>query len=261
MSCFGMLISLLITGLTLMSPPIVSAASEPAGTPTAGNVEIQQPNAPPTNAADRKAEPLLQSVETLVYKPPLRGAPARTVAGGTRGIGQEALKLYVLAPDHVGLTIQEQPALYWYLSGPSRYPLEFTIIEAGAIRPLLETRLTPTAPAGVQIIRLADHGVRLKRSGQYQWFVAIVQDPEQRSKDIIASAEIERVEPSGSLTAELKRVGKTGAASVYAEEGIWYDALMAVSDLIVSAPEQSVYLEQRASLLRQVGLKEVAEHQ
>src|ERR671922_2883156 len=95
-----------------------------------------------------------------VYVPPRGGAPGGRVGGSTRGIGAPPT-LSVLAPDHTGLTAQEQPSLYWYLSESTTYPVEFTIRDDRAIQPLIERRLrSPTQP-GVQRVRLADYGVRL----------------------------------------------------------------------------------------------------
>lgn len=259
MNILGIMLWMVVIGLGIMLPANVAAVNEPAPMKAKGSIESQQPGSPPANVSDVKLEPASQAMPTLIYRPPLRGAPAGTVAGGTRGTEQESLRLSVLAPDHVGLTTQDQPVLYWYLSGLPGYPLEFTIIEAGAIRPLLETPLMPPVQPGIQTIRVVDYGARLKQGSHYQWFVAIVKNPEQRSKDVIASAELEVIEPSGALSAELKRAGKEGAPYLYAEEGIWYDALMAISELIASAPEQALFREQRASLLQQVGFKEVAE--
>ena len=53
--------------------------------------------------------------------------------------------------------------------------------------------------------------------------------------------------------------GKEDLATRYAEAGIWYDALEAVTDLIERSPGDSKSLGYRAALLRQVGLPEIAE--
>jgi hypothetical protein len=45
----------------------------------------------------------------------------------------------------------------------------------------------------------------------------------------------------------------------YAAAGLWYDAIKAISDLIQAHPQMKIYRKQRASLLEQVGLKEIAE--
>ena len=42
---------------------------------------------------------------------------------------------------------------------------------------------------------------------------------------------------------------------VYAEAGIWHDALAGLSDLIDAQPDNKALRETRADLLRQVGLE------
>jgi hypothetical protein len=197
----------------------------------------------------------------LVYTPPLRGAPTGRLGGGTRGISPELTQLHVLAPDHVGLTLQEQPVLYWFVSQVPKHPVEFTLTAADAVRPLVETRIKTPAVAGVQALRLADYGVHLEREVLYQWFVAIVRDPEQRSRDIVAGGEMTRMASATGLAAQLQRAGSSDLPYLYASEGIWYDALRAISELIEASPGQVALVEQRASLLDQVGLKEVAEYE
>ena len=167
--------------------------------------------------------------------------------------------LFPLAPDHTGLTIQEQPSLYWYLSRPTSYPVEFTIIADGARQPLLERRLSDSLRLGMQRVRLADYGVRLSVGVPYRWSVAVVVDPDNRSRDVIAGGTIERVAPPAELLAKSARAGKTRAPYIYAEAGLWYDALTAISDLIDAAPEDRTLRQGRASLLEQVGLPQIAE--
>jgi len=182
------------------------------------------------------------------------------VAGGTRGVGDELPFICVLAPDHTGLTVREQPQLYWFLSETTTYPIEFTLIESWGVKPLLETALDPSAKPGFQSVRLADYGIRLRSGVQYKWFVALVPDRDHRSRDIITAGEIERVELSEALRARLANADKIEAAYIYTEEGIWYDSLGSISELIEAAPQAAVLREQRASLLRQVGLPQIAQY-
>ncbi len=197
------------------------------------------------------------------YHPPKRGVPGGRVGGGTRGSGDEAPTLAVLAPDHVGLTTHEQPTLYWYLSKPAPYPIELAIVRSLGVQPLgalLETRLpSPTQP-GIQAIRLADFGVKLAPGEQYQWFVTLVVKADRRSKDIVAGGFIERVGPPEAIQSKLDQAGKESAAHVYAETGLWYDAVMALSAMIEAAPDNGLLRKQRAALMRQVGLTEVAKY-
>lgn len=262
----------LIAGLTLMMPSVGVAAEnrERKAAPRSiqGQVE-QRPIDPASDDQDGKLidqsgeapnQNLVPAVGTPVYKPPLRGAPGGRVAGGTRGTGDEALTLSVLAPDHTALTVQEQPSLYWSLSKPSPYAIELTVIDHQAIQPLLETRLSSPVRAGIQRVRLADYSVRLTPGVPYQWFVTLLLDPVQRSKDIIAGGTIERIDFPAALRGKLAQAGKAKAAHIYADAGLWYDALTAISELIDALPNDTVFRKQRAALLEQVGLPEVARY-
>ncbi|HBD10086.1 MAG TPA: hypothetical protein DCZ69_17680 [Syntrophobacteraceae bacterium] len=251
----------LIAGVTLLTPCFVLAANDPELKDQPSKPSVPGDKLTAASSSDKQEGTQEGRAETPAYKPPLRGAPGGRLGGGTRGGGNESLFLSALAPDHTGLTAQEQPSLYWFLPEATKYPIEFTLIEDKAQKPLVEIRVPQGAQPGVQVIRLADYNVRLKTGAQYQWFVAAVADAEQRSKDIIAGAEIQRIDLDSGLRAKLEQVGKPGAPSVYAEAGLWYDALSSLADLIAANPGDSQYRRQRAALLNQVGLKEVATYE
>ncbi|MGH7306601.1 MAG: DUF928 domain-containing protein [Candidatus Rokuibacteriota bacterium] len=207
--------------------------------------------APPPRAGTQPVPP------APVYKPPPRGAPGGRVGGSTRGTGREIFVLSVLAPDHTGLTIQEQPSLYWFISSTTSAPVELTITDPGTTRPLLEISTPAPITPGLHRLRLADHGVRLAAGTTYRWFAAVVPDPARRSRDILAGGAIERVDVSPELAAKLAKAGASERPALYAEAGIWYDALAALSEMIDSEPGNSALRKQRAALLAQVGLPEL----
>jgi uncharacterized protein (UPF0335 family) len=199
------------------------------------------------------------AADAPVYKPPTRGAPGGRVGGGTRGTQRDVFVLSVLAPDHSGFTTSEQPSLYWYISAPTSLPVELTVMDPQGVQPILETRLSSAGKAGVQRIRLADYNVRLSPGAAYRWFVAVVPDSDRRSKDIMAGGAIERVETPEELKAKLAQTVNKDAPFVYAEAGMWYDALRAISDLIEAAPQDQELRKQRAAMLAQVGLPTITE--
>jgi hypothetical protein len=192
-----------------------------------------------------------------VYVPPKRGAPGGRVGGGTRGIQREVFVLSVLAPDHSGMTISEQPSLYWFISGPTSLPVELTVMDPEGVQPILETRLPAPVQAGVHRVRLSDHNIRLKPGAAYRWFVTIVPDSDRRSKDILAGGAIERVDVPADLKTKLTTANKSQLFSLYAEAGLWYDAVAAISDLIDAAPQDQALRKQRTEFLSQVGLSAI----
>lgn len=195
----------------------------------------------------------------LRYRPPSRGRPANRVGGGTRGDKNNIPFLAALVPDHMGLTTQAQPPFYWFFSGAIKEEIEFTLIDERHIKPLLETNLNIPSREGIQCLSLTDYGIRLSNNIPYQWFVAIISDPNQRSKDIVVCGSIKRIEPSQSLISKLSQSNRTEVPFIYAEEGLWYDTLSTLNQLIAADPNDVGLQKQRIDFFEQVGLWEVAE--
>lgn len=189
----------------------------------------------------------------ISYVPPMRGAPASRIGGGSRGVTDVAT-IFALAPDHTGWTISEQPALYWYISKPMTAHLEVTLINDREIKPVVEKIFDAPAKAGIQKIKLSDFGVKLQLGVEYRWHVSVIVDESARSNDVIASGTIMRASASDELKAELSHSGKTDLPYIYAEAGLWYDALTSISDLIEEYPENQSLRVHRRELLALVGL-------
>jgi hypothetical protein len=198
-------------------------------------------------------EPRTTSI--ITYTPPLRGAPRGRIGGGSRGIGDDLYTLFVLAPDHIGLTVQEQPLLYWYLSRESSYPIELTVIGQKDITPLLEEQLESPVGPGIHELNLKDHDIHLETDVQYRWFVSIVPDPDRRSRDILAGGAIERVEFSQEGKAEYLRLSSGDKAIHYAAAGFWYDAVQSVIEMMKTDPDREEAREMRQALMQQVDLE------
>jgi hypothetical protein len=191
----------------------------------------------------------------IKFRPPATGAPSVRVTGGSRGTGDTTVMLDVLAPDAVGTTTQEQPTLFWYQSKASQAKMELTLLQENKSKPLLQIKGDQPAQAGIHRVRLADHGVKLARGVEYQWVVALVNDPNNRSSDVVSSGVIKRIDPTSALRAKTQRNSGTALADAYAEAGVWYDALAALSETIDAHPNDTALRQARAELLQQVGLK------
>lgn len=210
-------------------------------------------------AADKAtSDKAAETSSSVKFRPGSRGAPSVRVTGGSRGSGDSTVTLDVLAPDETGLTTQEQPSLFWYQSKPAQAKFEMTLLEENKAKPLLQVKASGSGNAGIQRLKLSDHGVKLATGVEYQWVVALVTDPDNRSSDLVASGAIKRIEPSAELKAKLAKASPASVASVYADAGIWHDALASLSDAIDAEPGNKALRETRADLLRQVGLKAAA---
>jgi len=63
--------------------------------------------------------------------------------------------------------------------------------------------------------------------------------------------------PDG-LATKVSGTSKADLPNLYAEAGLWYDAIAAMNDLIDQSPGNQALREQRSALLRQVGLPDTA---
>jgi uncharacterized protein DUF928 len=211
-------------------------------------------------AAQETKTPAQATVNAPVYRPPLRGAPAGRVGGGTRsGSARDMFVLSALVPEDSGLTVSEQPSLYWFISTATTLPIEVAITDPQATQPLVETRLpSPTKP-GIQRIRLADLGVHLAPGTAYRWSVSVIPDANRRSRDLLAGGVIQRVAAPAGLQEKLAQSRKEEHPFLYAEAGLWYDALGSISELIEVTPYDVQLRKQRSGLLTQVGLPEIGD--
>lgn len=182
----------------------------------------------------------------LIYKLIGRGAPAGRIDAGSRGDGDEVASLYVLAPEHVGLTTRSQPSLFWFQTAPVRLPFEISIVKPNDPTPVLRVRRGDASVSGFQHLDLADHGVSLAPGIDYQWVVALVRDPQSRSRDIVSSGWIRHVGNRDGL--------RGSSPAVYAAEGIWYDAVSELFEKIAARPHDPQLAVDRRDLLTQVGL-------
>ncbi len=184
-----------------------------------------------------------------------------------------------LAPEHVGQTASEAPSLYWYLSEiPEGGGFEFWIgaVDAGSVRgqpsgassgkdsdtdTWIRNDLLPPAQPGLQRILLSDYGVELEAGVEYSWTIS-------SQLDAHPSGWIKRVELPASVAKRLTEASLSGnvqAPAIYAEAGLWYDALSSVLELVSDHPNNESLRTARGELLRQGGLeavdKALAEHE
>jgi hypothetical protein len=180
--------------------------------------------------------------------------------------------IIVLAPEHIGQTASEAPSLYWYLSKiPESGGFEFWIgaVDAGFVpdqpndTPAGEVSDTwiqidlpsPNQP-GLQRILLSDYGVELEAGVDYSWTISwtIALGP-----DAHAGGWIKRVELPASVAKRLDEGSLGEVPAIYAEAGLWYDALSSLLELVSDHPNNESLRTARLELLRQGGLEAVDE--
>ena len=181
--------------------------------------------------------------------------PSRGIRGACQSISKD-FSLRVLVPG-IGNTISEQPTLYWSISQALSAQFELTlkpIMPPGSFEfpePLIDKTLHLSVNKGIQALSLVQHNAKLDINTQYEWSISLVCDSENPSINIFDSGIIKRVEPSNTLNERIKGANERQLPYIYAENGVWYDALDTLSRLIQKDNSLSTV---RASLLKQGGL-------
>ena len=231
---------LLLGAIAGLEPATVLAQTEPPA----------QSEAPAPKPPDK---PQPEPAQTVVYKPPLRGAPGGRVGGASRSAIRTATPLPMVEPlapaDHAGVTAHPSPTLYYYASGAVSWPTQFTISAPLQPAPVIEVTIPSPPGRGLYPLRLSDYGVRLRPGVDYTWSVSVIINPHAWSRNIVGSAAIlfdPAAEPSATAAAQpLQR------AAILASGGVWYDAVAAAVE--GQPADRGVAL---ADLIRQAGLAE-----
>ncbi len=215
---------------------------------TALGAEAPKPALPPATPPPQKTGAgSLQG--RLNFKPMGRGVPGGRVDAASRGDGDEVASLYVLAPEELGRTSKARPTLYWLQTRAADVPFEFALLRPQQAEPVLRISSKSAHRAGLQHLAMAEHGVTLEPGVEYQWVVALIRDPANRSRDIVSSGWIQRVPPLP--------MGRPTPQD-YATHGIWYDAFDMLSETIREHPGDRHPRAVRDDFLGQVGLPHIS---
>jgi len=186
------------------------------------------------------------------YIPPLRGAPANRIGGGTRGKNQQ-INIICFSPDHFGITSKSQPTFIFYVSKTKETSAEFTLINMANDEPLLEIPLE-IFNKGIHSVDLSKFHVKLDENSEYQWFVSLIVDKNHRSQDITGSGSIKYIPNSASFTKRLAQSTPSDIAFHFAEAGLWYDALDALNKRRETENNSKLVEAQFHSFLQQIDI-------
>jgi len=242
------MISQLITSVFIVSMILPLTAYSEKNKSSAG----QKTSKPISHPVKKTGERRETKQRILIYIPPKPEKPApgiRISTGGTRGSDTDLAVVTLLVPEHVGVTFQAQPTLYWHLSEPTNRAAVTTVINPNGLEPLLEITQKGPIAAGVHAVNLADQGKRLDVGVLYEWSVSLLANGDQPSSDdLIARGFIEMQKPTVDFERQLAQKSVPEKAALYAREGVWYDVLSVLSR------EEPSSKRERKKVLEQVGL-------
>lgn len=193
--------------------------------------------------------------------PNVRGS--RNLEGGTaRGpesnnCPQNANATALLPTTWIGLTTSTSPKFFVYLSQVSAPTAEFTLNDPETEETVYEETFSLPKTSGIVSFSLPGtaNTTKLKAGKTYRWYFAVKCVPGESSLDVITGGNIQRVEAPSSLVQDLKKALPTEQPILYANEGMWFDALKSLADLRAANPNNLDLAADWKALLQESKLK------
>ncbi len=230
-----------------------------------------------SNTAVGQANSLPMNLAAIQFEPPpipSRGAPGTRGTGASRGdCVRSNIPLTALIPsfnhshqdqDVWGLTTQEHPTLWIYVPfARTCSTIEF-VLRDETDKLLYQIPITAPKKPGIIKVQLPSSAPALKPNQMYHWLLQVKVKPKQ-TDDLEEEGElfavdgwIQRISPSAKLSQKLKQATNKQQARLYAENGIWFDALTTLAELHLKNSQDTAITQDWKSLLKSVGLENFA---
>lgn len=163
-----------------------------------------------------------------------------------------------------GLTNTENPNFLFFVpyNASSIANIEFVLQEQtqNKSQTLYRTYVTPPESPGIISVHLPPSEGSLQVGKMYHWFfkVRVQCDQTQPTKLDYVDGWVQRINQNSTLTAQLQQATLPQKATLYAANGVWYDAIMSLTELRLSNPQNETLLAQWTTLLDSAGLEEIA---
>ena len=211
------------------------------------------------------------------YNPPSNlNAPTVSASGITRSFGCVYACLIALMPDlkqenkPIPQTISERPTIY-FLTPEFNGSVQFILYEDNVVtvKPQSESGLPASSKkqiyeksfaisnsAGIIAMKMPDDAPILEVGKDYTWRFTVKGKTIEGNK--MVQGKMRRVLPTRNLVAQLPTISKPlERAVLFAQEGIWFEAVQALADAQLTVPTNTEALEEWTSLLKSAKLDRV----
>ncbi|MEB3337918.1 MAG: DUF928 domain-containing protein, partial [Leptolyngbyaceae bacterium] len=195
---------------------------------------------------------------SLKFKLPKRAAPVAGVVGGaTRNFCVAGnLPLATLTPpNRLGLTTGSRPTFYLHVPQTSAKSAELVIKDINNQDVYRTSFPLDRNTSGIMSVQLPESAPPLEVNQYYRWYFSLVCRPSDRLEDVFVSAWVQRIEPDRGLAQALQQTNVRQRASLYAENGVWYDALSSLVQLRRLNPNDPKVTTEWSEFLESVGLE------
>ena len=201
------------------------------------------------------------------FRSPNRGLPPDAAGSGVRSSlgtqcqkdGNTKLPLISLMPENnFGLTLSNNPTLLFYIPQTSARTAEFILRDDQDVDIYRKPFALTGMPGIISFPAMEGSNIPvLKIDRNYHWYFVIICNPNNRQNDILVEGWLQRMEASPVLTEKIKQAQGINRVAIYAENGIWYDAIATIAQLRYQYPNHTDLAKSWQELLKSVGLDEV----
>jgi Domain of Unknown Function (DUF928) len=219
-----------------------------------------------------KLVPLRQSETTKEFiRPKLpEGSPpgGRRTGGGRRDTCLNITpKLTALVPETQetatvtnvwALTTEERPTFWYYVpyTKNSGYPAEFVLQNDKSV-PIYTKQVSLPQQAGIISIKIPANEPALELNKQYRWFFKVYCDQNRQAPPMYVEGVINRVKLAADANQKLQTASALQRFAIYAENGIWHQALSTLIELKQQNPQDNAIKTNWSNLLTDIGLPEI----
>jgi Domain of Unknown Function (DUF928) len=221
----------------------------------------------------------LSAVMAAPIKLRLPPPPQRGIAGNRAGAAARTLcplvsqPLTAIVPEYRsaqenqvwGLTKMEHPTFWFYVpyAKPALVDISFKLQdESNPADPKIIYQNATIAPAptpGMMRIALPKSSTALAANKPYHWFLELNMGCTNGQRPIYAEGWIQRMELDRTLSKQIDRATPTEKVALYAENGLWHDALSTLANLRAAKPQDPGLSQDWQNLLNAIGLRDLAD--
>ncbi|MDJ0636847.1 MAG: DUF928 domain-containing protein [Xenococcaceae cyanobacterium MO_188.B29] len=190
------------------------------------------------------------------------GLPSNRRDGGSRGNCIANGKDFVaLVPDRpVNETALISSQLFFYVP-QTEEPKEIEFILRNRQDELVhKTLLQTTKRSGIMSVAIPEQVQENSREyyGDYHWYLSLICDSQQRSKDVVLEGWIEYVELNNAIKEQINLSNSVRKLNLLQQEGIWYDALSVLAEQKEIDSDLTIIQKEWSQLLESIGLSDLA---
>jgi hypothetical protein len=179
------------------------------------------------------------------------GKPGQRTAGGSRSncTGDRFNLIALLPKSHWGKTVNERPTFWLYISSLPKSEIVGELVLQDESRNDID-RLPVRLSQNSQLVglKLPETSTPLTVDRWYRWYFKIYCS----SSPIFVQGWIKRVVLDTTTESKIRKTNRQDM--IYAQEGIWYDAVNHLAQLVLSYPESSIIRQDWQKLLTSRGV-------